>query len=129
MARDAEERKGIAKEDSLAAEINKAPVFEGAGLDRPAARSPAGDGAPAVARRRETVEQARLGAWMLVVTAACSVRTPRRRIRAAAGIRPTASLPAWPSRGGAAEHAWARAQQGTCGARALTLFSHAGPGV
>jgi hypothetical protein len=51
MARDAEEREGIAKEGSPAAKVNRRCRFsKGAELVRPAARSPGGDGAPAVAR-------------------------------------------------------------------------------
>jgi hypothetical protein len=39
-------------------------------------------------QRREAVEYARLGAWILMVTTACSGRTPSRRIGAAAGASP-----------------------------------------
>jgi hypothetical protein len=42
-----------------------------------------GGGALELLRRREAVESTRLGAWMLVMTAACSGRTPSRRIGAA----------------------------------------------
>jgi hypothetical protein len=63
-------------------------VQGGAGI-RPAANRVAGGagsrggGALEFLRRREAVESTRLGAWMLVMTAACSGRTPSRRIGAA----------------------------------------------
>jgi hypothetical protein len=52
-----------------------------------------GGGALELLRRWEAVEYARLGAWMLVVTAACSGRTPSRRI---GGGKPAASG-GWPA--------------------------------
>jgi hypothetical protein len=48
-----------------------------------------GGGALELLRRRKAVEYVRLGAWMLVVTAACSGRTSSRRI---GGGKPAAAL-------------------------------------